>query len=458
MKRKRGDIMGSGPPAEVVVETQPLWLRKRVEWFMDLRFGLFIHWGPYCQWDCCESWPLVPADAWARPDSAKCWVERGKDLARFSRDYWALNRTFNPARFDPDAWAETAERAGMRYITFTTKHHDGFCMFDTATTDYRITHPDCPFHSSPRANIAREVFEAFRRKGMAISCYFSKSDWHSPYYWSPDAPPADRNPNYDTLKDPERWSCFVAFAHRQVEELMTGYGHIDLLWLDGGQVRPPMQDIQMARLAAMARTHQPGLIMVDRTVGGAYENVITPEQSIPGKPLDVAWESCLTLGDHWKFVPDDRYKSAHEVVHVLIETAAKGGNLLLGVGPDPEGRIPPRAETTLREIGHWLGSCGEAIYGSRPVSPYLSGPGIRFTRKGEYTYAFVLRPPGGEGIPPRVHLAGCQAKPGSRVELLNTSVPVAWQAGENGLVVEVPRGCAAADPALVYKFESWQTS
>ena len=337
----------------------------------------------------------------------------------------------------------------MRYVTFTTKHHDGFCMFDTATTDYRITHPDCPFHADPRANVVRGVFEAFRRQGLAISCYFSKSDWHSPHYWSPDFPVVDRNPNYDTAKHPERWRGFVEFVHRQVEELMTGYGKIDVLWLDGGQVRPPHQDIDMARLAAMARRHQPGLIIADRTVGGDYEDIVTPEQEIPAAPLGVPWESCLTLGHGWKYIPNDPYRPARKVVHMLAETAAKGGNLLLGVGPDPTGVIPAAAAARLREVGAWLKVNGEAIYGTRPVPPYQSGA-VRFTAKGPHTYAIVLRQ---EGEPPAatVALPGIRPAAGTAVELLGVAGAPAWRPADDGCRVDLPATADPATPALVLR-------
>jgi alpha-L-fucosidase len=136
-------------------------------------------------------------------------------------------------------------------------------------------------------------------EGFGTGVYFSKADWNSPYYWSPDASSPHRSPNYNTLEHPEKWDKFVEFVHGQIEEFMTGYGHADILWLDAGQVRPPEQDIQMARLAEMACQHQPDLIVVDRTVGGEYENYRTPEQEVPDKPLDYVWESCLTMGTQW---------------------------------------------------------------------------------------------------------------------------------------------------------------
>ena len=137
-------------------------LAQRLQWFQDLKLGFFMHWGAYSQWGCIESWPLVEVDKWARPDGLKCWEERGRDMERFKRDYFALNKTFNPVKFAPERWAEAATYMGAKYVAFTTKHHDGFCMFDTRMTDYRITAVDCPFSRTPRANVAREVFNAFR--------------------------------------------------------------------------------------------------------------------------------------------------------------------------------------------------------------------------------------------------------------------------------------------------------
>ncbi len=447
MTEERQDIIRSSRPEDIAA-AKPAWLRERLEWLMDQRLGLILHWGPYCQWDCYESWGLVPADAWARPEGTKCWEERGRDLERFQKDYWALNRTFNPARFDPDAWAAAAADAGIKYVAFTTKHHDGFCMFDTRTTDYRVTSPDCPFSADPRANITRHVFDAFRNRGMGISCYFSKSDWHCPWYWSRDFAFRDRNPNYNTHERPDLWNQFVRFVHAQVEELMTGYGPIDVLWLDGGQVRPPHQDIDMAGLAAMARRHQPGLIVADRTVGGDYEDLITPEQQVPDAPLGLPWESCVTIGKHWKYYPGDVFKPVGDLVRMLADVAAKGGNLLLGIGPTPAGEFEPAALDRLRGLGEWMRVNGEAIYGTRAVAPYVEG-NVRYTRKGDSVHAIVLAPEGQDRPAGTVRLRGIVPRADSRVTLLGAPAPLAWRMADGAMEFTLPERLPTQHAAVV---------
>ncbi|MBT3344926.1 MAG: alpha-L-fucosidase [Gemmatimonadetes bacterium] len=458
MAERRGDIIEQGA-SESQTEgrsdgrhDKPEWLRQRLDWFQDRKFGLFLHWGMYCQWDCCESWPLVEEDTWARPDDMKCWAERGRDYERFCADYRALNRTFNPTDFDPVVWADAARRAGMEYVTFTTKHHDGFCMWDTATTQYKITGPDCPFHADPRSNIARQVFDAFRARDMAISCYFSKSDWHVPYYWDPSRPAHTRNPNYDTHAEAELWEKFVQYTHGQIEELMTGYGPIDMLWLDGGQVRPPDQDIRMDEIAAMARRHQPGLIMADRTVGNDFEDFITPEQMIPDMPPDGPWESCLTMGHSWKYVPDDDYKSTPELLRMLVEVVAKGGNLLLGVGPTPEGTLPAEALRRLEEIGAWMEVNGEAIHGTRPVPPYRDGEAF-YTAKGDRVYAILFAADEAGGVT----LRGPAPRHQSQVQVLGRGKQVGCSATDEGVRVALPpdvRGALAQGRPAVLRFET----
>ena len=169
-------------------ETDPMVLSSLEQW-KDMKFGLLMHWGPYSQWGIVESWSLCSED--------EPWCRRHlKDYTEYCRQYENLKNTFNPVQFDPDQWAEAAAFAGMKYVVFTTKHHDGFCMFDTRQTDYRITDPGCPFHINPRANITLEIFNAFRKKGFRTGTYFSKPDWHSDDYWAQEWATPDRNVNY----------------------------------------------------------------------------------------------------------------------------------------------------------------------------------------------------------------------------------------------------------------------
>lgn len=326
---------------------KPEWLEGRLEWFRSLKFGIIVHWGPYAQWDCCESWTLVPDCEWSRRDEIKCWVERDRDLARYQADYWALPGTFNPTLFDADAWASAFVAAGAKYVCFTTKHHDGFCMWDTATTDYKITGSVCPFGR----DVTQELFDACRRAGLAISVYFSKPDWHCEHYWDPALNPVSQTAN--TVGNPDKWEKFVAFTHEQIRELLTNYGPVDILWLDGGWVRGA-EDIRMAELVAMARALQPGLIVANRAVGDEFEDFVTPEREIPDEALPSTWEACLPLCPDWKYVEGQTPKSAETVAEEIRYANDRGGNFLLGIGPMADGRIDPAHVAILEKIGQIL--------------------------------------------------------------------------------------------------------
>jgi len=389
--------------------SDPLVASRLSEW-RQLKLGLLMHWGTYSQWGIVESWSLCPEDEpWC--------VRRGPHAAdwhAYKQAYEGLQKVFNPIRFDPNKWAQSAAAAGMRYVVFTTKHHDGFCMFDTRQTDYRVTHPNSPFSSHPMANIAKEVFEAFRKKGFMTGAYFSKPDWHTPDYWWKYFPPKDRHVSYDPKKYPERWEAFKRFTHAQLEELATGYGRLDILWLDGGWVRPfhtidprvdwqraiPYdQDIDMPAIARKMRAHQPGMLIVDRTVAGEYENYATPEQSVPNTWLPYPWESCITLGNAWGHVPNEQYKSSRTVVHLLTTVVSRNGSLLLNIGPRPDGEWDSMAYARLAEIGAWMDVHGEAIYGTEADSLLKSvGPWV-FTRKGSDIFA-IYQATENEGSPP----------------------------------------------------------
>jgi alpha-L-fucosidase len=449
----REDIINHSSADDLDVSSYPEWLRERLEWFQDQKLGFMVHWGLYSHWSCSESWALVPEDTWARSDSLKAWTERGKDMERFQKDYWALIRDFNPTAFDPERWAKAAADAGARYASFTTKHHDGFCLWDTRTTDLRVTHPDCPFHNDPRANVVKILHDAFRAHGMGISCYFSKSDWYSPWYWDPERPFVDRNPNYDTHAEPERWEKFVAFVHAQVEELVRDCGPIDCLWLDGGQVRPPDQDIRMDDMVAMARRLQPGLLVADRTVGGRHENILTPEQKVPDAPLGHPWESCITMSSTWGYSPTATYKSAREIVGMLIEVVSKGGNLMLNVGPKPDGTLEPVAYERLETLGDWMKVHGEGIYGTRAVEPYGEGP-ARFTRKGNVVYAFVNGDLTDARPPEDVCLTALRPRPGAPVWLLGRDEPLAVEQTPDGVHICLPQEHAGSELPWCVKYET----
>ncbi|MFS0726513.1 alpha-L-fucosidase [Paenibacillus sp. 1P07SE] len=419
---------------------EPL-LRERLEWFKDQKLGLMMHWGPYSQLGVVESWALSDGDAdWARDGID--WGVSGEEL---KREYFGLNRTFNPVRFQPSLWAELAAEGGFRYLNFTTKHHDGFCMWDTHTTDYRITGPDTPFHRHRYADICRELFDAFRERGLAIAAYFSKADWHTPSYWAPGMERGThmwRGPSYDPGRYPWLWEQFVQFTHRQIMELMSRYGRIDMLWLDAGWVNARQgQDIRLGEVVRQARSLQPWLLTADRTVGGPYENLITPEQTLPERPLAVPWESCITMGTSFSFKYEDEYKSVRELVHLLVEIVAKGGNLALNVGPQPDGRLPAAAIERMKGLGGWLKVYGEAIYGTRVWEPYAAGA-VRFTRNGDIGYAIRLYR---EGEPLEEELLLPLAAEPASVGLVGGEAALDWRRCEDGIVVRLPEAVRAGE-------------
>lgn len=371
-----------------VTPTDPKVLQK-LEWFQDQKLALMMHWGPYSQLGIVESWALSDADAdWSR--TGIDWEVTGEE---FKKQYFDLNKTFNPIRFDPEKWAEIAAEAGIRYLIFTTKHHDGFCMWDSKYSDYKITAPDCPFHTHRYADICAHLFEAFRKKGIGIGAYFSKADWHVDSYWSDKYERGSyqyRGPSYNPQENPEEWERFVNFAQNQIYELASQYGKIDIMWFDAGWVcKQNNQDIRLGEVIEKIRKFQPGMLCADRTIGGPYENYVTPEQCVPDEPLGIPWESCITLGTSFSFAYEDKYKSPREVAALLVDIVAKGGNLAINVGPQPDGRLPRGAIESLRGLGAWLKVYGDAIYGTRVCAPYKKD-GIAFTKKENTVYAIQV--------------------------------------------------------------------
>jgi len=378
-------------------------IQQQLEGFKDLKLAFMVHWGLYNQLGLLASWSLVDAEAqWSRLEDLYGdrlnWIEDG---AKIRELYFDMIRSFNPVRFDADEWAELAADCGFKYLIFTTKHHDGFCMWDTKQTDYKVTSPQCPYSTQQNPDILKQVFDAFRRKGLKIGAYFSKPDWHNEDYWESDVwktTPTTRMPTYDVKEKPEKWQAFTDYTHKQMEELIRDYGKVDILWLDGGQVtvRDGL-DIKMEEIIPRLREINPDLIVADRTAGTEFENYITPELLIPDEAISVPWESCLTIGRSFHYIYDDDYKSASQLLSLLLEIVCKGGNLALNVSPQPDGRIPKRAKEILQELGAWLKKYGEAIYGTRPCAPYKvqdtfltqTGECIYFVAKGKVSYAIA---------------------------------------------------------------------
>jgi alpha-L-fucosidase len=428
------------PPGDPLVE------QKITEW-QDLKFGLFMHWGTYSQWGVVESWSICPED--------EGWTQRkgpyGATYNGYKAAYENLQTTFNPVKFNPEKWVKAAKDAGMKYVIFTTKHHDGFCMFDTKETDYKITSTKTPFSSNRRSNVTKEIFNAFRKENFMVGAYFSKPDWHTENYWWTYFPPKDRNVNYDPAKYPERWQKFKDFTYNQISELMTGYGKVDILWLDGGWVRPKNsvdttidwqrgikydQDIDMPKIAAMGRQKQPGLIVVDRTVSGQYENYTTPEQEVPEVPLDHPWESCITMGNSWSYVPGDHYKSVQQIVQLLVKIVSRGGNLLMNIGPGPDGDWDPVAYERLQGISAWMKINGEGIYSSKSVAPYSTG-NIYYTKakNDKAIYAFMLTEQDKVVLPATISVKVNKPK---KVTLLGSKQHLKWKQQGDGIVINIP--------------------
>ncbi|MDY7395573.1 alpha-L-fucosidase [Aureibaculum sp. 2210JD6-5] len=445
-----------------VPETDPLVLEKLDEW-QDKKFGLLMHWGTYSQWGIVESWSLCPEDYG--------WCERKKgenpqNYFEYKKEYEGLKKTFNPTEFNPEKWANAAKDAGMKYMVFTTKHHDGFSMFDSKYTDYKVTDPECAFSTNPRANITKEVFNAFREKDFWIGAYFSKPDWNHENYWDPYFPPQDRNVNYDPEEYPEKWQKYVDFTHNQILELLTDYGKVDILWLDGGWVakvsdeeikaaykakfdenksgngfikhRVVNQDIKMDELVVKAREKQPGLIVVDRAVHGKNQNYLTPENRVPEKTLPYPWESCIISGGGWSHTFNATYKSGREGIHMLVDIVAKGGNLLLNVAPGPDGKWQQGAYDLLKEYGDWMDVNGSAIYNTKPIAPFKE-KNICFTQnQKENVFFFYLADEKETAMPTEIIVESITPKRGTKITMLGSKTRLKWKKLGKGFKVIIP--------------------
>ncbi len=321
---------------------------KKMEWYLHDRVGMFIHWGIYS---------VLGRGEWA--------MSRERITAE---DYQTNYDNFNPKNFNPKQWAKLAKNAGMQYAIMTSKHHDGFCLFDSEYTDYKST------NTALGRDAIREFVDAFRAEGIRVGIYYSLMDWHHPdypAYGDLNAPMRD-NPAFKEKEKEKDFSRYLKYMHAQVEELMTKYGKIDLLWLDYSYDNMRGEKWEATKLVNMIKKYQPHIIINNRleVSGSGFGSLITdnptvysgdfvtPEQVIPpagirnAKGEAIPWESCITMNNHWAYRNgDDSFKPADLLIRRLVECVSKGGNMLINVGPNADGEIPEKSVCVLNEIG-----------------------------------------------------------------------------------------------------------
>ena len=374
----------------------------RITWFREAKFGMFIHWGPYSLASVEASWPIM----------------RPKPGGISEADYRKLPDRFNPGKFDATALVRLAKAAGQRYMVFTTKHHDGFCMFDSAYTNYKIT--NTPY----KQDIVAQLAEAARKEGMPLGFYYSPPDMNHPAYRD-TTKLASTNWNGEPMR--MEWPIYLDYMELQLTELLTRYGHVAIIWFDGLRQQ---EKYNGTRFHDLIHRLQPAALINNRIgLPGDYD---TPEQFSPkaiptrkgpklggedlldhstGSGVPKAedfrpWETCMTINRTWAYNINDRdFKSSTQLIRTLIDVASKGGNFLLNVGPSPDGTIQPEFEERLLAIGKWLKVNGDSIYGTTygPIQGLSFG---RTTQKGDTVYLHVFDWPKCrleiDGVPGRV--------------------------------------------------------
>jgi alpha-L-fucosidase len=367
----------------------------KTEIFRDAGLGLFIHWGPNSQVGTEISWPLYNASD------------------DYIRKYYGLAETFNPTGFDPAAWARLAKIAGMEYVVFTAKHHDGFCMFDTNLSDFKITRT--PYGR----DITAMVTEAFRKEGFLVGLYYSPGDFR--YQWETGKRSGHiYEPDFESaaLFGPKQKS-FVDYERGQIEELLTRFGDIFMLWFDG-KCEPLKKHSWRVRQ--------------DIFIGRG--EIPTPEQEIPGKAEDRAWESCLTTSYQWSYLPNAEVRPASEIIENLIHIRARGGNMLLNIGPRPDGRISPGDEDLLRDLGLWMMLYGESVRGVRPWLVTNEGD-VWFTHKKAEGTVYALT--GLPKSPKTILLKSVVASPDTKVTIVSQEGDCPWEQTPAGLKITLNR-------------------
>jgi len=323
---------------------------RRIQWWREAKFGMFIHWGLYS---------ILGREAWAMGD---------EDIPL--ADYERLARQFQPPPNAARAWARLAREAGMRYMVMTTKHHEGFCLFDSKLTDY------CATKQGPGRDLVLEYVEAARAENMRVGFYYSLMDWHHPDW-------------LHAKDDPVARKRFVAYIHEQIRELMSNYGKVDILWYDM-PVPLDAQGWRSEEMNSMVLKLQPDILINNRNLlPGDFS---TPEQSTQAAKGD--WESCMTINDSWGYLAgDNNWKSAQQLLQNLVECARDGGNYLLDIGPKADGSVPEPSVTRLKTIGNWLQKNGDAVYATQKCRFPHGNIGV-YTRRGNTLYIIIYFWPG----------------------------------------------------------------
>lgn len=360
-------------------------MQNKNKWFNDARFGMFIHWGIYS---------IIGKGEWV-----KFYDEIPNDV------YDKYAEEFNPVDFDPVEWADIAWNAGMRYVVFTTKHHDGFCMYDSKYTDFKIT--NTPYGK----DITAELIDAFRAKGIKIGFYHSLVDWRHPHY-IPDMEHPDGK-NGETSFPERDLTIYRDYLYKQVEQLLTDYGKIDLLFFDYTSKYKDSSEWQAEKMLELIYSLQPDILVNDRLSYDKtpvfYGDYCTPEISLPnqqpiinGKAVD--WETCMTMNENWGYCSTDKtFKNPKTVIRSLIHCSSMNGNLLLNVGPDATGKIPQKSIEILAEGGEWINKYGKTIY-KTVASKYTPPTGCYYTAPGEKTlYLHLVNPLMGDLILPELN-------------------------------------------------------
>ncbi len=386
------------PQAAAPAEASP-WLKPdpaALKHWQAMRFGMFIHWGPVS---------LTGHEiGWSRGGATPI------------EEYDSLYKRFNPVKFDADQWVSVAKAAGMKYVILTTKHHDGFCLWDTKQTDFNIMH-------SPFArDVTKELADACRRQGLAFGTYHSVCDWHHP-----DFPLT--SPGGSVVRKESDIAAYRRYLRSQVTEIIKNYGPLCTMWFDVPQKFDAAEGSENIRLC---RSLQPD-ILVNNRAGGGLGDFDTPEQRVGGFSMDRPWETCMTICRQWSWKPDDKMKTLPECLQTLIRTASGDGNLLFNVGPMPTGEIEPRQVERLREMGDWLSKYGETIYATRG-GPFKPARHLASTRKDDLIYLHVFTWPEDvlklPAIPARVVKASVLTGGQAKVEQTDSGIAISVAPGE----------------------------